>query len=63
MRAVIQRTHLQSVKFIIDKFRRFYTEKANHRQWDDFIRQLFDMASKGVDVSRIMDWIDGGARP
>jgi hypothetical protein len=21
------------------------------------------MASKGVDVSRILDWIDGGARP
>jgi hypothetical protein len=63
MRTVLQRTHRESVTFIIDRFRRFDTEKADHRQWDDFIRQLFDMASKGVDVGRILEWIDGGARP
>jgi hypothetical protein len=63
MRTVLQRTHLESVTFIIDRFQRFDTEKADHRQWDDFVRQLFDMASKGFNPHQIMDWIDGGARP
>ncbi len=59
MRDVLQRTHLESVKSIVDRFQRFNTEKADQRQWDSFIRKLFDMAWQRVPPEHIMKWIDG----
>lgn len=58
MRDVLQRTHLDSVRFIVDRFRRFQTEKADQRQWDGFIRQVFGMAWKGATPEQIMEWVD-----
>jgi hypothetical protein len=61
MREVLQRTHLQSVEFIVDRFQTFDTEKADHKQWDPFITKLFEMASKRIPTHQIMARIDGSA--
>lgn len=58
MQGVVQRTHLQSVQFIIDRFRRFDARKADHRQWDSFIKKLFTMADQGASAQQILRWVD-----
>jgi hypothetical protein len=58
MRDVLMRTDLESVKVIVDRFRKFNTEKADQRQWDTFIKKLFDVAGQNVPPERIMEWIE-----
>ncbi len=58
MRDVLERTHLESVKFIVERFQKFNAEKADQRQWDAFIKKLFDMSWKNAPPQRIMEWID-----
>ena len=58
MQGVVQRTHLESVQFIIDRFRCFDTRKADHRQWDSFIKEIFAMADKAISAEQILKWVD-----
>lgn len=62
MKGVLQRTHLQSIHFMIDRFRRFDTRKADHKQWDPFIRKVFAMADQGASAQDILGWMEAKRR-
>jgi hypothetical protein len=62
MKRVLQRTHLQSLRFMVDRFRRFDTRKADHKQWDPFIRKVFAKADGGALAEDILRWIEAKRR-